>query len=447
MKKNYIKYSKFIALFLVASFNICMMTGCMKSDTKINVSSAGSGTVTSKISIKKDSLIEYYKLISNTAGETISDDEIISTLKEEGFILETIDGVEYYTAPSSYSSDVSYSDIPGFYQNYGSSLMNSEDNDFFSLSETSIEAAMPKNSSLSDSLSLNMPTDSSDLDLSSEELKSATIQYSVTFDTEITNHSENTTLSEDKKTVSFTLPFIAQEDIFVYAYCENDISISNVKNGMIYKSGKTITLPKNVTATINNSKSTTSEIVCKDNGIYDIKLKDTSGTTETIYFTIDSTAPKFVNCKTGGYYKKLNDISVSDDFSKIKSFTIDGKEQISNSSLTNNENLLYTGTYITYYCNSLSNGKHKFTATDSLGNLASITVTIDNKAPVVKGVKNGKKYTKAVILKFSDNTGIKTAKLNGKKIKSGKKVTKKGSYTLIVTDKANNAKSVKFKIK
>lgn len=44
-------------------------------------------------------------------------------------------------------------------------------------------------------------------------------------------------------------------------------------------------------------------------------------------------------------------------------------------------------------------------------------------------------------------SGVKSAKLNGKTITSGKKVSKKGTYTLKVTDKANNTKTVKFKIK
>ena len=72
----------------------------------------------------------------------------------------------------------------------------------------------------------------------------------------------------------------------------------------------------------------------------------------------------------------------------------------------------------------------------------------DSKKPVVSGVKNGKTYKKDVTVTFSDDaSGIKTAKLNGKKIKSGKKITKKGSYTLKVSDKAGNKTTVKFVIK
>lgn len=72
----------------------------------------------------------------------------------------------------------------------------------------------------------------------------------------------------------------------------------------------------------------------------------------------------------------------------------------------------------------------------------------DTTKPKVSGVKNGKTYSKAVTIKFSDkDSGIKSAKLNKKTIKSGTKVTKNGSYTLVVVDNAGNKTTVKFKIK
>lgn len=76
-----------------------------------------------------------------------------------------------------------------------------------------------------------------------------------------------------------------------------------------------------------------------------------------------------------------------------------------------------------------------------------VTFIKDSKKPVIKGVKNGKTYTKAVTVTFSDAaSGIKWAKLNGKKIKTGKKITKAGEYTLVVKDKAGNKQTVKFTI-
>lgn len=72
---------------------------------------------------------------------------------------------------------------------------------------------------------------------------------------------------------------------------------------------------------------------------------------------------------------------------------------------------------------------------------------VDKEKPIIQGVSNGKVYKKAVTIKYSDESGIKSAKLNGKKFSSGKKVTKKGSYTVTVTDKAGNKSTVRFKIK
>lgn len=71
----------------------------------------------------------------------------------------------------------------------------------------------------------------------------------------------------------------------------------------------------------------------------------------------------------------------------------------------------------------------------------------DTTAPKVNGVANGKTYTKAVKVKYSDNSIVKSAKLDGKSFKSGKKVSAKGEHTVVVTDIFGNKKTVKFTIK
>ena len=71
----------------------------------------------------------------------------------------------------------------------------------------------------------------------------------------------------------------------------------------------------------------------------------------------------------------------------------------------------------------------------------------DSTKPVVTGVENGKTYTGDVTIEFSDElSGIKSAKLGKKKIKSGKVISKAGTYTLKVTDTAGNKTTVKFTI-
>lgn len=72
---------------------------------------------------------------------------------------------------------------------------------------------------------------------------------------------------------------------------------------------------------------------------------------------------------------------------------------------------------------------------------------IDSAAPKISGIKNGKIYKKSVKIRVSDKvSGVKKILLNGKKIKSGKVVSKKGAYKLVVMDVAGNKKSVRFAI-
>ena len=70
---------------------------------------------------------------------------------------------------------------------------------------------------------------------------------------------------------------------------------------------------------------------------------------------------------------------------------------------------------------------------------------VDSSAPTVKGIKNNKTYKKAVTIKVTDSvSGVKSIKLNGKTIKSGKKVKKNGAYKLVVKDKYGHSKTVRF---
>ena len=79
----------------------------------------------------------------------------------------------------------------------------------------------------------------------------------------------------------------------------------------------------------------------------------------------------------------------------------------------------------------------------------------DKTKPVVTGVKNGKLYRGKVTVKASDkDSGVKSAVIKntktGKtyaKFTSSKKVTKKGKYSVTVTDNMGNKKTVKFTVK
>ncbi|MGC5326889.1 Ig-like domain-containing protein [Brevibacillus sp. SYSU BS000544] len=81
---------------------------------------------------------------------------------------------------------------------------------------------------------------------------------------------------------------------------------------------------------------------------------------------------------------------------------------------------------------------------DVAGNIvtASDTITLDTTAPVVTGVKNGETYQKAVTITFNEGT----ATLNGSPFQSGNTVSTSGSYTLLVTDKAEHVTKVEFRL-
>ncbi len=72
---------------------------------------------------------------------------------------------------------------------------------------------------------------------------------------------------------------------------------------------------------------------------------------------------------------------------------------------------------------------------------------IDYTAPKTN-IKNGKTYKPGKKITFSDKgSGMKYAKMDGKKIKSGHIVRKKGKHKLVLMDKAGNKRTVKFTIK
>ena len=138
-------------------------------------------------------------------------------------------------------------------------------------------------------------------------------------------------------------------------------------------------------------------------------------------------APKITGAKNNGYYKKNITVKVDSD-TVIDTFSVNGNAVGAGSCLITKE------------------GKQKVSCTDINGKTTTISFVMDQTKPTVKGVANGKTYTGAKTIKFSDKYGIKSATLNGKKISSGKVVSKNGSYKLVVTDKAGNKSIIKFKI-
>lgn len=130
--------------------------------------------------------------------------------------------------------------------------------------------------------------------------------------------------------------------------------------------------------------------------------------------------------KNKGYYRKTKTVKAKSQ-GVITSFKVNNVSQETNSYQAKKD-----GTYTV---------KIKMLA----GNTKNVKFVIDKTKPTTN-IKE-KTYKKKVKITFKDKTsGVKSATLNGKKIKSGKVVSKKGNYTLKITDKAGNVRAVKFSI-
>lgn len=167
---------------------------------------------------------------------------------------------------------------------------------------------------------------------------------------------------------------------------------------------------------------------------FELGMKDMTETIEFMVSTAKETlAPTVSGIKNGSIYNKAVSFEVN-DISGIKS-AVYKKDSGKNNAFDFSKKVT-------------KNGKYTVKATDYYGNTRTVKFTIkDTKKPTVTGVKNGKTYTSEKTIKFKDNCAVSKATLNGKKIKSGKTVSAKGSYKLVVTDVNGLKTTVSFKIK
>ena len=295
-------------------------------------------------------------------------------------------------------------------------------------------------------------------------LRTATMTYKVTFPSKIKEKSSNAVLSDNDKTVSVTIPLVSDRSFNEYAVCENDIAAEGAVNGAVYKNAVTVTIPESATAELNGSEVSGKMVKCDKTGTYNFKLSDGRGTTETLCFMVDTSAPVVARQKDASkaefsdFYKGqtalLNRgyIAVYDIEGGVSEIIVDSANVIKEATVNASSNADKDSFISQYYIYSLDlndfeEGSHAISVSDILGNKSEAEFIIDRTKPSVKGVKNGRTYKKAVTIKFSDKNGIQSASLNGKPFRNGSKASRKGTYTLKVTDKAGNVKSVKFKIK
>lgn len=108
------------------------------------------------------------------------------------------------------------------------------------------------------------------------------------------------------------------------------------------------------------------------------------------------------------------------------------------------DNITHTNGYLT---------KNKKTAVWDINSIKSARIYAftenfeDTQSPSVYGVKNHTVYTEPVTIKYRDNSVIASARMDGKWLRSGSKVTEKGRHTLILKDIYGNTTTTIFRIK
>jgi len=442
---------KFSMMVLSLVFAAMLITGCMKVEEDFQVNANGSGKISSEVLAEKEELLSVAKKITEAEGGTFDKKVFTAALIGAGYKIVKEDGKEYFSFTDDTTGNRSFQSIREFYRPKDvqiqalSNMVRSEKSkdDYISLTETSLEAAVTGNT---EELLPDFDLDEimGGIGITQEQMQNSKLLLSVTFATPIAKVSEGAELSEDRKTAHFVIPLVSAKTATVFAYCENDIAVKGVASGIVYGRDVTYTIPDGVSAAL-NGKAVSGKVTSKKSGFYQLSLKAGDGTQKSIYYEIDKDKPVISGIKKNGIYNKEVEVKVQDK-SGIVNATLDGRNILSelggyDTKASNSGMMRYA-----YTPSSLKDGKHTFKFGDPLGHSASVTFVIDKTAPKVSGVKNGKTYKKAVKIKVTDKNGVKSVKLNGKAIKSGKKVSKKGKYTLVAKDKAGNKKTVKFKI-
>ncbi len=177
----------------------------------------------------------------------------------------------------------------------------------------------------------------------------------------------------------------------------------------------------------------------------------------------DKTAPKMIGAKNNQYFREMPQTITFTDEIMVKEVKLNGvMVTCATSTITTDK-----GTekkYIWYTPNGsepAKKGKNVFEVTDLNNNVATYTIFVDGKQPVIKGVKENKSYKKKATVYVKDDLLLSKVKINGKKqkitkkqlVKSGKykgyykyTVKKNGTNKIVVTDKAGNTKTMKINI-
>lgn len=223
----------------------------------------------------------------------------------------------------------------------------------------------------------------------------------------------STDLGEAARDVNYGWGLINAEEIVKKAVYP---IVTGVDQNGVYNTDKTIKFNKG-TALLNGNPFTSGTTIT-GNGNYTLTVTDGNSHTTTVNFIIDHNPLAVAGIENGAFYKTARTITFS------------------NSTATLNGSPFSSGSTVN------AEGEYTLVLTGTYGNTKTFHFYIDKTAPVITGVTEGASYNVRVKLEFNEGTGS----LNGNTISNGAVVGTKGSYTLIVTDRAGNAATVHFSL-
>ncbi|WP_052342716.1 Ig-like domain-containing protein [Bacillus sp. EB01] len=171
-----------------------------------------------------------------------------------------------------------------------------------------------------------------------------------------------------------------------------------------------------------NGKPIANASTIKTQGSYEFIVRDKAGNKRTVVFKIDKIKPVVTGVSVNGLYNKDVTVSFNEGTATLDGIAFNKGSVIS------------------------KEGLHKLIVKDAAGNVTEVSFIIDKTGPGVTGVAKNKYYNKDVRAYFTDGNKVKSATLNGAAYVSGTLISAAKVYTLVVTDMAGNATTVKFTI-
>ena len=208
-----------------------------------------------------------------------------------------------------------------------------------------------------------------------------------------------------------------------------------------------------VTSLIERLEEMVANSTNRDGIVESIDYRDDEKIEELVTNLNNGTAKDNLASRLETVNKILNDIE-GPDISGIRNDSFTRNDSVSLTISDDNEvttTVMFNGNPVDYTDSFTEEGTYVVTAVDAAFNETTLTFTIDRTKPVVGGVEDGKYYNTDVAVTIDDaNPGTVHLHKNGELVKpynAGDPITEEGTYTVVVTDKADNkSKEITFVI-